>query len=112
MGFAGKCPRLSPASEGEISLTGANEWADMYLIGIMLALMVWAVVSGRLRLLLHSLAPFVGLLVLWLGKFDHLFSSKVCPDANVWNSLYWVRRHTPAPVDAGYRRRRWYRSRV
>lgn len=42
-----------------------------------------------------------------------VFFYKVCPDANIWNSLYWVRRHTsPAPVDAGYRRRRWYRSRV
>ncbi|CCC08852.1 hypothetical protein SMACR_08339 [Sordaria macrospora] len=48
----------------------------------------------------------------WKATVAFAFLSAICWLVSALVGLYWVRRHTRAPVDTGYRRRRWYRSRV
>lgn len=48
----------------------------------------------------------------WKATIAFSFLSAICWLVSALLGIYWVRRHT-APVDSGYRRRRWYRrSRV
>jgi len=49
----------------------------------------------------------------WKADIAFAFLSALCWLVSALVGLYWVHRHTaPAASSAGYRRRRWYRSRV